>query len=146
MGQPPQITAFTGEQAVTAALIEVTEGKKSSAYYVQGHGEPAIGKGKPLEVLGTLLDGEHLTVGELNLLNVDTIPADASVVMLLGPRYDLTDREIGLLSAYWDKGGAHPSVAQPRRADAASRRVSGQARHQTRRRPRVAHAGTGGAA
>ena len=105
MGQPPQITAFTGEQAVTAALLEVTEGKKSSAYYVQGHGEPAIGKGKPLEVMGTLLDSEHLTVAELNLLNVDAIPADASVVMLLGPRYDLTDREIKLLSDYWDKGG-----------------------------------------
>ncbi len=118
MGQPPQITAFTGEQAVTAALIEVTEGKKSSAYYVQGHGEPAVGKGKALEVVGTLLDGEHLTTAELNLLNVDVIPADASVVMLMGARYDLTEREVKLLSDYWDKGGRifmllNPDVSTP---------------------------------
>ncbi len=118
MGQPPQITAFTGEQAVTAAMLEVTEGKKSSVYYVQGHGEPAMGKDKPLETVGGLLDGEHLASAELNLLNVDVIPADASVVMLMGARYDLTEREVKLLSDYWDKGGRillllNPDVATP---------------------------------
>ena len=105
MGQPPQITAFTGEQAVTAALIEVTEGKKSSVYYVQGHGEPGVGKGQPLAVVGSELDNEHLTSTELNLQNVDAIPADASVVMILGARYDFSEREVKLLSDYWDKGG-----------------------------------------
>ena len=119
MGQQPQITAFTGEQAITAAMLEVTEGKKSSVYYVQGHGEPAIGKGKPLEVVGSVARrraSQH--VGEINLLNVPKIPDDASVVMLLGAHYDLTDHEVKLLSDYWDKGGRillllDPDVAAP---------------------------------
>jgi hypothetical protein len=105
MGQPPQITAFTGEQAITSGLLEVTEGKKSNVYYLQGHGEPGFGKRQPLEIIGTLLEGEHLTSSELNLLNVQAVPADASVVMLIGARYDLTDRETKLLEDYWNKGG-----------------------------------------
>jgi ABC-2 type transport system permease protein len=105
MGQPPQITAFTGEQAITSGLLEVTEGKKSNVYYLQGHGEPEIGKGKQLDVVQSLLDGEHLEVQPLNLLNVSAIPADAGALMVMGPTADLTDREIKLLDAYWQKGG-----------------------------------------
>jgi hypothetical protein len=105
MGQPPQITAFTGEQAITSAIIEVTEGKKSNVYNLQGHGEPEIGKGKQLEVVQSLLDGEHLDVQPLNLLNVEAVPADASALLILGPTADLTQREVTLLTAYWQKGG-----------------------------------------
>ncbi len=104
-GTQPQVTGFTGEQAITAGLIEVSEGKKSTVYYVQGHGEPSLAKGKPLGPLGDQLASEHLTVDELNLLNADTVPPDATALMLIGAHYDLTDREVKLLSDYWDKGG-----------------------------------------
>ena len=105
MGQPPQITAFTGEQAITSGLLEVVEGKKSNVYYLQGHGEPGFSKGQPLEIISTLLDSEHLASAGLNLLDVSTVPADASVVMLIGSRFDLTERETKLLEDYWNKGG-----------------------------------------
>ena len=105
LGQAPQVVAFTGEQALTAGLIEVSEGKKSTVYYVQGHGEPSFAKGKQYGPVGDQLAAEHLTVAELNLLNTEAIPADATVLMLIGARYDLTDREVTLLNAYWDKGG-----------------------------------------
>jgi hypothetical protein len=118
MGQPPQITAFTGEQAITSGIIEVTEGKKSNVYYLQGHGEGEIGKGKQLDVVQSLLDGEHLDVQALNLLNVDAVPADASALMILGPSADLTEREVKLLNTYWQKGGRvllllNPDAATP---------------------------------
>ena len=104
-GQQPQVTGFTGEQAITAGLIEVSEGKKSTVYYVQGHGEPSLAKGKTLETIGDQLAAEHLNVAELNLLNADAAPTDAATILLIGAHYDLTDREVKLLSAYWDKGG-----------------------------------------
>ena len=105
LAQAPQVVAFTGEQALTAGLIEVSEGKKSTVYYVQGHGEPSFAKGKQLGAIGDQLAAEHLTVAELNLLNTEAIPNDATVLMLIGARYDLTDREVTLLNSYWDKGG-----------------------------------------
>lgn len=104
-GQAPQVIGFTGEQALTSGLIEVTEGKKSTVYYLQGHGEPSLAKGKQLGPVGDQLAAEHLTVEEFNSLNADAAPADATLIMLIGPRFDLADREVKLLSDYWDKGG-----------------------------------------
>ena len=120
-GQPPQITGFTGEQAITSALIEVTEGKKSIIYYAQGHGEEAVGAGKSLTTLGTLFDSDHLATAEVNLLNVEAVPADAGMLIFFGPKYDLSDREIKLLGDYWEKGGRimillDPDAATPKLA------------------------------
>lgn len=119
MGTQPQITAFKGEQAITSGLVEVTEGKKNAVYYLQGHGEPPMtGTTSPLATLGKLIEGEHINLQTLNLLNVDAIPADASVVMLLGPSYDLSDHEAQVLTDYWSKGGRillllNPEVSTP---------------------------------
>ena len=38
-------------------------------------------------------------------MNAQAIPDDAKVVMLIGAKYDLTDRELKLLKDYWDKQG-----------------------------------------
>ena len=121
-GQPPQITGFTGEQAITSALIEVTEGKKSVVYYTQGHGEAAVGAGKALTAMGSLLDGDHLATAEVNLLNVEVVPADAGMLIFFGPKYDLSDREVKLLGDYWEKGGRIMVLLDP---DAATPRLAG---------------------
>jgi hypothetical protein len=39
-GEPPKVTAFKGEQAITSALIDVVEGKKNTVGYIVGHKEP----------------------------------------------------------------------------------------------------------
>lgn len=119
LGTQAQITAFKGEQAITSGLVEVTEGKKNAVYYLQGHGEPPMtGNASPLAMLGKMIEAEHINLQTLNLLNVNAIPADASVVMLLGPSYDLSDRESQLLTDYWTKGGRillllNPEVPTP---------------------------------
>jgi hypothetical protein len=46
-GEPPKITAFKGEQAVTGALMELVEGKKNAIGYVLGHKEPPIAEAPP---------------------------------------------------------------------------------------------------
>jgi hypothetical protein len=40
-GQPPTVRAFKGEEALTSALLEITEEKQSKVYFLTGHGEPA---------------------------------------------------------------------------------------------------------
>ena len=121
-GQPPQITGFTGEQAITSALLEVTEGKKSIVYYTQGHGEEAVGADKPLKTLGTIFHSDHLATAEVNLLNVEAVPADAGMLILFGPRYDLSEREVKLLTDYWEKGGRVMILLNP---DAATPHLAG---------------------
>jgi cobalamin biosynthesis protein CobD/CbiB len=40
-GQQPTVRAFKGEEALTSALLEITEEKQSKLYFLSGHGEAA---------------------------------------------------------------------------------------------------------
>src|SRR5437867_6454407 len=42
LGEGPRVTAFKGEQAITAAMMDLVEGKKNTLGYVTGHKEPPI--------------------------------------------------------------------------------------------------------
>jgi hypothetical protein len=103
-GQAPKLVAFNGEQALTGAIIEVTEEKPSKIYFIGGKGGPEL-KSNELYVLTTYLTRQNLLPDSLTLMNAPAIPDDAKVVMLIGAKYDLTDRELQLLKDYWDKQG-----------------------------------------
>ena len=49
-GEPPKVTAYKGEQAVTSALMELVEGKKNTIGYVLGHKEPPIAEPSPAAI------------------------------------------------------------------------------------------------
>jgi hypothetical protein len=103
-GQPPALKDFKGEQALTSAILEVTEGKKNTIYFIGGKGGPELDS-DDLAVLKTYMLRQNLEAQSLTLMNIDKIPEDAKVLMLIGPKYDLTDRELKLLKDYWDKQG-----------------------------------------
>src|SRR5205814_5939522 len=105
LGEAPKVTAFKGEQAITSALIDVVEGKKNIVGYILGHKEPPLSGESPVSVLKTFIENENDQFKELNLFEVPAIPADVKVVMIAGPQYDLSDREIKLLRDFWNKDG-----------------------------------------
>src|ERR1700747_1474984 len=105
-GEGPRVAAFKGEQAITSAMIDVVEGKKKTLGYVTGHKEPALTEGtSPITVLKTFIENENIKFQELNLLDLDAIPGDVKAVMIVGPQYDFSDREMKLLRDFWDKQG-----------------------------------------
>src|SRR5437660_671780 len=105
-GEGPRVTAFKGEQAITSAMIDLVEGKKKTLGYVTGHKEPPLSEGtSPISVLKTFIENENIKLQDLNLLDLDVIPADVKAVMIIGPQYDLSDREMKLLREFWDKQG-----------------------------------------
>ena len=131
MGEGPRVTAFKGEQAITSAMMDLVEGKKNTIGYLTGHKEPAIAEApppvmmaqqqpaSPISVLKTFIENENIKFQELNLFNEPKIPADIKAVMILGPQYDLSDRELKLLHDFWDKQGrilllADPSAKTPK--------------------------------
>src|SRR5213595_36405 len=106
IGEGPRVAAFKGEQAITSAMIDLVEGKKKILGYVTGHKEPALTEGtSPITVLKTFIENENIKFQELNLLDLDAIPADVKAVMIIGPQYDFSDREMRLLRNFWDKQG-----------------------------------------
>ena len=117
-GEPPKVTAFKGEQAITSALMELVEGRKNAIGYVVGHKEAPIAEStpepmsppdeattSPVRVLKTFLENENVKLQELNLFEVGTIPSDLKAIMINGPQYDFSDREINMLREFWQKQG-----------------------------------------
>jgi len=59
----------------------------------------------PISVLKTFIENENIKFQELNLFNEPQIPAEIKTVIIVGPQYDLSDREIKLLHDFWNKQG-----------------------------------------
>jgi hypothetical protein len=104
-GEGPRVAAFKGEQAITSAMIDLVEGKKKTVGYVTGHKEPPLSEGSPISVLKTFIENENIQFKELNLLDLDAIPDDVKTIMIMGPQYDFSDREMKVLRSFWDKQG-----------------------------------------
>ena len=116
-GEGPRVTAFKGEQAITSAMMDLVEGKKNTLGYVTGHKEPAISvasspatfgqqqPASPISVLKTFIENENIKFQELNFFDVGAIPADLKTIVIAGPQYDFSDREMKLLRDFWDKQG-----------------------------------------
>lgn len=102
--QQPTIRDFKGEQAITSALIEVTEGTTNNIYLVGGKGGPELDS-DDLAMIKLYLERQNLKLIPIELMNSTAIPDDAKAVMIIGAKYDLTDREIKLVRDYWDKQG-----------------------------------------
>ncbi len=120
LGESAKVTAFKGEQALTSAMMDLVEGKKNVVGYVIGHKEPTIqdapptiganlapqaGTRSPISVLKTLIENDNIKLQELNLFEVPTIPEELKTIMIVGPQYDLSEREMNLLRAFWEKQG-----------------------------------------
>lgn len=117
MGQPPRVRAFKGEQAITSALLEVSEEKQNKIYVLGGKGGPDFAKDEGLTGFKAYLTRQNIKSDALSLMNVDKVPEDARALLLIGARYDLTDRELKLLRDFWEKKGrifiALDPAAQP---------------------------------
>ncbi|MGV3532064.1 MAG: GldG family protein, partial [Chthoniobacteraceae bacterium] len=104
-GEPPTVRAFKGEQAITSALLELTEEKQNKLYFVTGHGEPDPA-GKEITAFMGYAARLNLKIDPVNLNSVDAVPADASGLIIFGPKVDFSEREIKLVSDFWtEKNG-----------------------------------------
>jgi hypothetical protein len=74
--------------------------------YVTGHKEPALSTPtSSISLLKQFIENENIKFQELNLLDQPAIPADLNAVMIVGPQYDFSDREMQVLRDFWDKQG-----------------------------------------
>ena len=117
-GEGPRVTEFKGEQAITSAMIDLVEGKKNTIGYISGHKEPSIAEpspmammqqqqqaGSPISVLKTFIENENIKLQELSLFNEPQIPAEIKTVMIVGPQYDFSDREMKIVRDFWNRQG-----------------------------------------
>lgn len=105
-GEAPAVVAFRGEQVIAATLLGLLEPEKRTVYFLQGHGEPGLGKGSPISLLLDYCGRQNVRVEALSLGNpVSAVPTDAAAVFIVGARYDLNQEEQLALLNYWKKDG-----------------------------------------
>ena len=103
-GRRPQMIAFKGEQVFTGTLLELTETKQNKLYLVGSHGEYDTNS-RDTAGFREFLTRQNLKFETLKLADKDSIPDDASMLMILGPKFDYSERDLKLLSEYWEKKG-----------------------------------------
>jgi ABC-type uncharacterized transport system involved in gliding motility auxiliary subunit len=97
-----------GEQEVTDALLSLLEGKVRKAYFTTGHAERDIESSERVGYteIAAALRRSNFAVEKINLAEREgAVPADATVVIVAGPRADLFRAEADGLQAYLAKGG-----------------------------------------
>ena len=96
------VVGFRGEEAVTSSLVGLLEGQRRRLYVVVGKGsrvqEAYEGAG---EVFAEIASQQNFDLQVLDLAGCDEIPEDADALLLVGIRYDLAERELAMLRAYW---------------------------------------------
>jgi len=103
------------EEKLTNGLLKVTREGKRIVYVVQGHGEHELGNSERAgfsEAKGAL-EKSNYEVKPLALARQATIPADAAVVVIPGPRTDLFAPEVDALDGYLGKGGKVLAMVDP---------------------------------
>jgi gliding motility-associatede transport system auxiliary component len=55
--------------------------------------------------LKTFIENENIKFQELNLFDIGAIPLELKAVVIDGPQYDFSDREMKLLRDFWEKQG-----------------------------------------
>lgn len=111
---------FVGESPIAAAIRQVMSDRGRTLYLLQGHGEAEIwdrGLGE-LEALAGLVDDQGWTARTIDLQrdaggSAPAVPADASAVILLGPRTELAPLEAEALRSYVGRGGSLGVFVEP---------------------------------
>lgn len=106
----------SGENDVISTLLQVTRETEKKVYFLDGHGEGDIDNAYPnlgFSKFAAALTDEFYRTEKLLLGENTSIPADASVVVLLGPKADLLPDELQSLDTYIKTGGALFALIDP---------------------------------
>jgi ABC-type uncharacterized transport system involved in gliding motility auxiliary subunit len=105
-GRSERITQDT-EQDITNAIIKVVTGQQKKVYFTDGHGEKDTTSSERdgFNTIVQALGRENYTTDKVVLAQKGSVPDDASVVVIAGPKTDFFPPEIDALKAYLAKNG-----------------------------------------
>jgi ABC-type uncharacterized transport system involved in gliding motility auxiliary subunit len=106
MGGAPTLKGFKAEEAFTNAILAVANPAKPTVYFSSGHGERAAeGGGDGIATFRGRLQQEGMELKEWQSLGQDSVPVDASLVVVAGPQRPFDAHEAAALGNYLEKGG-----------------------------------------
>ncbi|ARV63148.1 ABC transporter [Nostocales cyanobacterium HT-58-2] len=111
-GEKRQLVQVVGPQErlsevkLTNRLQQITSLSTAKVYFLQGHGEHQLsaGEGAITQAVQALND-KNYTTSTLNLAEKSSVPQDAAVVVVAGPKRALFENEVKALQDYLNRGG-----------------------------------------
>ena len=107
-GRTERVTAEDAtEQDITNAIIKVVSGSKgrSISSRAMANATPTSAAGNGYQAIAEALGRENYTVDKLVLAQTGSVPDDAAVVIVAGPKTDFFPAEIEALKKYLDNAG-----------------------------------------
>ncbi len=102
-GQPPQASAFKGEQVFSSALQSITQERPPVVYFLRGHGERDLNDRDPYagySELAQRIRGDNAEARDFNLAEQHGVPADADALVIAGPTKPFSTQEIEALQQW----------------------------------------------
>ncbi|PMB04632.1 ABC transporter, partial [Fischerella thermalis CCMEE 5328] len=94
------------EIRLTNSLQQITSTSTAKVYFLQGHGERSLSPGEgAISQAVQALGNKSYTTAQLNLVEKSTVPSDANVVVVAGPKRELFTTEVKALQTYLNQGG-----------------------------------------
>lgn len=95
------------EAEFTSAMIKATRETSAKVYFVRGHGERALDADEApgIKEMNDVLVESGFKVESISLLDTKEIPADASVLVIMGPTIPYLEDELAAVRRYVERGG-----------------------------------------
>ncbi len=106
-GEKRQQATGTDEQAITSAILKVTQARTTTIYFLTGHRERQI-DGSDRDAYSSvksLLEQDNFNVAPLNLTITTTVPLSDTVLVVADPQSPLAPREEQAIGDYVSRGG-----------------------------------------
>ena len=105
-GRTERVTGDS-EQDITNGIIKVVTGQERTVYFTQGHGEKdtASSERNGYNSITAQVARDNYKVEKLVLVQQGDVPADATIVVVAGPRSDFLAPEVDALKRYLARGG-----------------------------------------
>jgi ABC-type uncharacterized transport system involved in gliding motility auxiliary subunit len=108
-----QVTTLS-EQEITTALIRLETGE-NAVYYLTGHGEAGSdsSENSGMNLTVSSLERKSYKVSTLDLRLQNSVPEDAKVLVIAGPKQPLLNSELTAIQEYLAKGGSLVLLQNP---------------------------------
>ncbi|KOR37169.1 hypothetical protein AM228_08110 [Planktothricoides sp. SR001] len=93
------------EEQLTNGLLRLT-GDRRKVYFLQGHGERSLDpRGGSISQAINSLQAQNIANAPINLIESKTVPEDATLLAIIGPKRALAPGEVQEIKAYLNRGG-----------------------------------------
>ncbi len=115
LGEKSEIVSSVDEQTVINVLQRLSRDKPRLAVFIEGHDErkPLEENSNGMSKLVNVLEAQGFNIQPHNLIRTQSIPRDATFVVIAAPQKDYLEAEVKIISDYLKQGGSLLWMQEP---------------------------------